>query len=57
VLWSCLEKKDVPFNYTQVIGNLHERAKTRVSTLGAYISDFLVDIGLHQKTGFKPFCT
>ena len=44
---SVLEKKELPLNCIQVVIDMYERVKIRLTTLGGDTLDFLIDIGLH----------
>ena len=55
MLWSCLEKKGVPFECTWVIRDMYTKVKTKMRILGEDTKDFYVDIGLHQDSALSPF--
>ena len=48
VLWRCLKERGVPVEYTRVIRDMYEGARTIVRTVIADTEDFSIDIGLHQ---------
>jgi len=54
VLWSCLERKGVPWEYTRVIRDMYEGVRTRVKTVVGDTEDFPIDIGLHQGSALSP---
>jgi len=55
VLWRCLEKKDVPIEYTRVIRDMYEEVRTKVRTVIGDTDDFSIDTGLHQGSALTPF--
>jgi len=50
-----LEKRAMPIAYMQVIRDMHDGVRTRVSTLVGDIGDFLIDLGLHHGSTLSHF--
>jgi len=55
VLWRCSEQKSIPVAYIQIIRDMYNGVRTRVTTLVGDTDDFPIDIGLHQGSALSPF--
>jgi hypothetical protein len=55
VIWWALEKHKVPTKYITLIKDMYRDAVTCVRTCHDDTSDFLIKIGLHQKSALSPY--
>ena len=55
IMWWVLEKQKVPTKYITLIKDSYKNAMTFVRTCGGDITEFPINIGLHQGSALSPY--
>ena len=54
-MWWTLDKHKVPTKYVELIKDMYNNVVTRVQTRDGDTDDFLIRIGLHQRSALSPY--